>query len=771
MMQVDTDMAAFRDEVRAFLRDELPTDLRRKVLDHQRLDKEDFLRWHRILHARGWVAPNWPAEYGGAAWDIGQRNLFDEECALAGAPETVPFGLRMVAPVIMAYGSAWQKSHFLPRILSGQDWWCQGYSEPGAGSDLASLSTRARREGDAFVVNGQKTWTTYAQYADMMFCLARTNPEAKAQAGISFLLIDMRSPGVSLRPIRTLDGGEEINEVFLDDVVVPASHLVGEVDCGWTYAKYLLSHERFGAARVGRAKRELGHLKRLAAQRVVDGARLADDPVFAHRMAQLEIDTLALEQTNLRLIARDQRGAGHGAEASILKYLGSTLAQRISEALVDTAGSNALAYQSQALERDYAHGGPTVEEELAAMPGFYLNLRKISIYGGTDEVQKDIIAKLALGAPDDYTDDERALDDAVARYLQREYPVPAGRTPLPGDADPAASPHWRAFAEMGLLGLGLPVSTGGMGAGLTDLCVVMQQFGRHLVTEPYDVSALLCGQLLAQMPDGAAVQRVLADIVQGATAPVLAIAGPQEEWSLDGDGVVAERQGDGWVLNGVKRRVPFGAGATQLLVAARDGRDVALFLIEAGEGNAMPGVVRQGAAGLDGRSYADIAFNDCRVAGEARLGVAGAALEQAADTTRIALCAEALGAMQALLDATRDYADARRQFGRALSGFQAVQHRQVDMLLALEQARSLTWTAARADHADTRLRGRLASAAKARCGEAARYISQQSIQLHGGMGMTDELPVGHYVKRLLAIEYTLGDTRHHLNRYQRLAQA
>lgn len=771
MMQVDTDMAAFRDEVRAFLRDELPADLRRKVLDHQRLDKEDFLRWHRILHARGWVAPNWPAEYGGAAWDIGQRNLFDEECALAGAPETVPFGLRMVAPVIMAYGSAWQKSHFLPRILSGQDWWCQGYSEPGAGSDLASLSTRARREGDAFVVNGQKTWTTYAQYADMMFCLARTNPEAKAQAGISFLLIDMRSPGVSLRPIRTLDGGEEINEVFLDDVVVPASHLVGEVDCGWTYAKYLLSHERFGAARVGRAKRELGHLKRLAAQRVVDGARLADDPVFAHRMAQLEIDTLALEQTNLRLIARDQRGAGHGAEASILKYLGSTLAQRISEALVDTAGSNALAYQSQALERDYAHGGPTVEEELAAMPGFYLNLRKISIYGGTDEVQKDIIAKLALGAPDDYTDDERALDDAVARYLQREYPVPAGRTPLPGDADPAASPHWRAFAEMGLLGLGLPVSAGGMGAGLTDLCVVMQQFGRHLVTEPYDVSALLCGQLLAQMPDGAAVQRVLADIVQGATAPVLAIAGPQEEWSLDGDGVVAERQGDGWVLNGVKRRVPFGAGATQLLVAARDGRDVALFLIEAGERNAMPGVVRQGAAGLDGRSYADIAFNDCRVAGEARLGVAGAALEQAADTTRIALCAEALGAMQALLDATRDYADARRQFGRALSGFQAVQHRQVDMLLALEQARSLTWTAARADHADTRLRGRLASAAKARCGEAARYISQQSIQLHGGMGMTDELPVGHYVKRLLAIEYTLGDTRHHLNRYQRLAQA
>ncbi|CAB3635556.1 Crotonobetainyl-CoA reductase [Achromobacter pestifer] len=770
-MPVDTDLEGFRTEVRAFLCDRLPVDLRRKVLDHQRLEKQDFLRWHQILHERGWVAPNWPKEHGGAAWDIGQRNVFDEECALAGAPETVPFGLRMVAPVIMAYGSAWQKSHFLPRILSGQDWWCQGYSEPGAGSDLASLSTRARREGDTFVVNGQKTWTTYAQYADMMFCLARTDPDAKAQEGISFLLIDMRSPGVSLRPIRTLDGGDEINEVFLDDVVVPATHLVGEADRGWTYAKYLLSHERFGAARVGRAKRELGHLQRLAAQRVVDGVTLADDPVFAHRLAQLEIDTLALEQTNLRLIARDQRGAGHGAEASILKYLGSTLAQRISEALVDTAGSHALAYQSLALERDYEHGEPTMEEALEAMPGFYLNLRKISIYGGTDEVQKNIIAKLALGAADDYSDDERALDDAVARYLQGEYPAPAGRPALPVDADPASSPHWRTFADMGLLGLGLPAAAGGMESALTDVCVLMQQFGRHLVTEPYDASALLCGQLLALMPDGGTVHRLLAGIAQGSAAPVLASAGPRSEWSLDGEGVTAERQGEDWILNGVKRRVPFGAGARQLLVTARDAQGVGLFLVEAEAHNVMPGVTRQGAVGVDGRSYADITFNGCRVPDAARLGEVGNALEQAADTTRIALCAEALGAMQALLDATREHTDARRQFGRALSGFQAVQHRLVDMLLVLEQARSLTWTAARADTADARLRGRLVSAAKARCGEAARYISQQSIQLHGGMGMTDELPVGHYVKRLLAIEYTLGDTRHHLNRYQRLARA
>jgi len=765
-MPLDCSLEDFRGVVRAFLQERLPADLRRKVMDHQRLDKQDFLRWHRILNERGWVAPNWPAEHGGAAWSIEQRNVFDEECALAGAPETVPFGLRMVAPVIMAYGSAWQKSYFLPRILSGQDWWCQGYSEPGAGSDLAALSTRARREGDVFVVNGQKTWTTYAQYADMMFCLARTNPEAKAQEGISFLLIDMRSPGVSLRPIRTLDGGEEINEVFLDEVVVPASHLVGEIDHGWTYAKYLLSHERFGAARVGRAKRELGHLQRLAAQRKADGLPLAEDPIFAQRLAQLEIDTLALEQTNLRLTARDQRGAGHGAEASILKYLGSTLAQRISVALVDTAGSNALAYDSSALERDYARGGPTTEQELEAMPGFYLNLRKISIYGGTDEVQKNIIAKFGLGEADDLSDDQRALDDAVGRYLQGEYPPPAGRPALPGDADPEASPHWRAFAGMGLQGLGLPASAGGMGGGLVDLCVLMQRFGRHRVVEPYDASALLCGQLLARLPDGERVRALLAGIAQGA-APLLAHAEPDSDWPIDDLCATAVRESGGWVLNGVKRRIPYGAGARQLLVTASDEAGAAVFLVEAD----APGVERQGAPGLDGRPYADILLKDCRVDDAARLGLADDALAFAADATRVALCAEALGAMQALLNATRDHVAERRQFGQSIGRFQAVQHRLVDMLLALEQARSLTWLAAGAAQLDARSWARLVSAAKASCGAAARHISQQSIQLHGGMGMTDELTVGHYVKRLLAIEYTLGDTRHHLNRYQRLATA
>ncbi|MFD4838690.1 acyl-CoA dehydrogenase family protein [Achromobacter sp. NPDC058515] len=378
-----------------------------------------------------------------------------------------------------------------------------------------------------------------------------------------------------------------------------------------------------------------------------------------------------------------------------------------------------------------------------------------------------MIAKLGLGAPDDYAGDERALDDAVSRYLQGEYPAPAGRPAPPVDADPAATPHWRAFAGMGLLGLGLPASAGGMEAGLPELCVLMQQFGRHLVTEPYDASTLLCGQLLSRMPEGEAVRALLAGMAEGAAAPVLAHAGPDSEWALDAAQATAERQGDGWILNGVKRRVPHGAGASQLLVTARDEAGLGLFLVQAD----APGLTREGALGLDGRIHADVALAGCRVPGAARLGEAGAALEHAADITRVALCAEALGIMQALLEATRDHVAARRQFGQALGGFQALQHRLVDMLLALEQARSLTWAAARSDPDDAPLRARLASAAKARCGQAARYISQQSIQLHGAIGMTDELSVGHYVKRLLAIEYTLGDTRHHINRYRQLARA
>lgn len=396
MTQFDDDaqLAAFRDEVRAFLAERLPDDLRRKVLGHKRLKKDDFLRWQAVLRDRGWAAPNWPREHGGTGWSLAQRLIFDDECAIAGAPETVPFGLRMVAPVLMKYGSERQKSHYLPRILSGEDWWCQGYSEPGSGSDLASLRTRADLRDGEFIVNGQKTWTTYAQYADMMFCLVRTDARGKAQAGISFLLIDMKSHGVSVRPIRTIDGDCEINEVFLDGVRVPAANLVGEVNKGWSCAKYLLSHERFGAARVGRCKRELAFLKRILRERVVDGVALADQSRWKQCVAQLDLELLALESSVQRLVRQAESGAANGAEASVLKLMGTTLAQSITERQVQAAGPLAMEFSQHAFE--LSNDGND-EDWALPLAGFYLNLLKISIYGGSDEVQRNIIARTVLG--------------------------------------------------------------------------------------------------------------------------------------------------------------------------------------------------------------------------------------------------------------------------------------------------------------------------------------------------------------------------------------
>lgn len=303
---------AFRADIRAWLEANLPRELSDKVLNHKRLNREDFAGWHKLLGTRGWSVIAWPKEYGGPGWDATQRHIWDEECARIGAPSVLPFGVSMVAPVLMKYGNEAQKRHYLPRILDGTDWWCQGYSEPGSGSDLASLRTRAERVGDHYVVNGQKTWTTLGQYADMMFCLVRTDSGAKKQEGISFLLIDMKTPGITVRPIITLDEDHEVNEVFFEDVKVPFENLVGEENRGWTYAKYLLGHERTGIARVGQSKRELVFLKRLALDQKKNGKPLLQDPVFAAKVASLEIELMALEVTVQRVVANETGGRGPG---------------------------------------------------------------------------------------------------------------------------------------------------------------------------------------------------------------------------------------------------------------------------------------------------------------------------------------------------------------------------------------------------------------------------------------------------------------------------
>ena len=388
---------AFRDDVRAFLRKSLPGAVRDKVLDGRDLSRDDYLAWQRALYERGWGGVNWPREFGGTGWNAVHQYIFEEESAEAGAPRLIPFGLKMVAPVLMAFGTPEQQKRFLPPILSSAIWWCQGYSEPGSGSDLASLRTRAVRDGDHFVVNGQKTWNTLGHFADWMFCLVRTDPKAKQQSGISFLLIDMKSPGVSVRPIALLDGGaREVNDIFLENVRVPVENLVGEENRGWTYAKFLLGHERIGIAGVGSAKRELARLKRAARDERQGERALLDDPLFAARVARIEIDLMALEITNLRVLSAEGASSAPGPEASILKIKGSEIQQAISELMMHAAGPYALPLRLEAMEAGWQSdpaAAPVGPGFAATATTAYLNQRKLSIFGGTNEIQKNIVAK------------------------------------------------------------------------------------------------------------------------------------------------------------------------------------------------------------------------------------------------------------------------------------------------------------------------------------------------------------------------------------------
>jgi hypothetical protein len=382
----------FRAMVRQWVADSLPKDISHKVHNALLLTRDDLQRWARILGAKGWLGWGWPKEFGGPGWNAVQRHLFEEECALAGAPRVVPFGPIMVAPVIMAFGTREQQQRFLPGIASGEVWWSQGYSEPGAGSDLASLKTRAERRGDKYVVNGQKTWTTLGQYGEWIFCLVRTSTEGKPQTGISFLLIDRKSPGVAVRPIRLLDGECEVNEVFFDNVEVPAENLIGQENHGWTYAKYLLGHERSNIADVNRAKRELERLKRIAkAEGVYDDPRLRD------QIALLEIDIVALEMMVLRVLSAEREGRKSLDIAGLLKIRGSEIQQRYTELMMLAAGPYALPYVREAMEAGW-QGDHVGAAHCAPLASTYFNYRKTTIYGGSNEVQRNIIAQQVLGS-------------------------------------------------------------------------------------------------------------------------------------------------------------------------------------------------------------------------------------------------------------------------------------------------------------------------------------------------------------------------------------
>ena len=383
---------AFRHEIRQWVAENLPREISHKVHNALRLSRDDLQRWAKILGAKGWLGWGWPKQFGGPGWNAIQKHLFEEECALAGAPRVIPFGPVMVAPVIMAFGSPEQHKRFLPGIASGEVWWSQGYSEPGSGSDLASLKTRAERRGDKYIVNGQKTWTTLGQYGEWIFCLVRTSNEGKPQTGISFLLIDMKSPGITVRPIVLMDGEPEVNEVWFDNVEVPVENLIGEENKGWTYAKHLLSHERTNIADVNRAKRELERLKRIAkAEGVWDDARFRD------QIALLEVDIVALEMMVLRVLSAEKSGKQSLDVAGLLKIRGSEIQQRYSELMMLAGGPFSVPFVSEAMEAGW-QGDYVGAAHCAPLTATYFNLRKTTIYGGSNEVQRNIVAQTVLGS-------------------------------------------------------------------------------------------------------------------------------------------------------------------------------------------------------------------------------------------------------------------------------------------------------------------------------------------------------------------------------------
>ncbi len=382
---------AFRDEVRAWIREAMPPHLAEKAAVDAHFEMSEVMEWHRVLHAKGWVAPNWPKEWGGPGLDVTERFILTEELELAGAPQLSPFGLAMVGPLLLQFGSEAQKQRFLPKILSGDEKWCQGYSEPNAGSDLASLKLRADDDGNGgFVLNGQKTWTTYAQYADWIFVLARTDGSAKKQEGISFLLVDMKSPGLTVKPFLTTGGTPAFCETFFENVAVPGDNLVGPLNGGWTLAKALLGHERTLIAHVGHSARALLRLKRIAQSAQKDGKPLLDDPVFRAKIARLEVRFRSLQTTNYRVVAGAQLGNAPGPESSILKIRGSETLQHLMELTMEAMGHDALAW--------FNPPGvvPPIEQWVAS--GFNYT-RATTIYGGANEIQRNVIAKLILGLP------------------------------------------------------------------------------------------------------------------------------------------------------------------------------------------------------------------------------------------------------------------------------------------------------------------------------------------------------------------------------------
>lgn len=767
----------FRESVRSFLEAELTPELREAGRRCSGIfaDYPDAIRWHRVLARRGWSVPHWPVEHGGTGWTPLQQYIFASELAASDAPTRSPNGTHMVAPVIIAFGSEEQKARWLPGILNGDDYWAQGYSEPNAGSDLASLQCRAELEPDGmhYVLNGTKIWTTHLQWANRIFCLVRTSNAGKRQHGISFLCFDLDLPGITVRPIISISGDHELNQVFFDDVRVPVSALIGKQDEGWTIAKYLLEHER-GAMWAPLVRARLPRLRNAVCEALGDLPSGRFEPADQFRkLAELEADIDALEAFEIRALRGQTRGKPSAIQSSIGKVIGTETRQRMTELGMELAGS----YGSADVRIGAASSGELpIPEEAVFNMNAYLNDRAASIYGGSNEVQRNIIAAHLLAdsrdsgkASPDETEMHAMLRDSLARYLEQQYGFNDRLRAIAGAID-TPPPLWRGLSsDLGILGASFPEAWGGLGGGVAENQLIMELLGGALAGEPYLSTVVVGGGLLRRV-GGSMADRLIPRIIDGQT--VFAFAHVEPHAHFDSADVRTSLSRDGGILrlHGRKAVVRNAPWATHLVVTARAGNPddgLSVLIVERNS----PGVVMREYPERDGGRAAEIRFDGVPVSRDMLIGEEGRAsllLEEVIDEATLAVCAEAIGVMRRLMNDTIEYVRERKQFGVPISSFQVLQHRLADMFMALEKADALVKGVASCLDTLGNQRARAVSSAKVATCKACRTIGQGAVQLHGAMGMTEELAVGHYFRRATAIESLFGSLDYHLRRYERL---
>ncbi|WP_454676973.1 acyl-CoA dehydrogenase family protein [Achromobacter marplatensis] len=750
---------AFRQHIRQGLQECLPQDLRDADAAHCLVTREQARRWQQIMHAQGWAAPAWPAEHGGPGWALWQLAIFREEYARAGCPRFENLGIDMIGPTLMHHGTATQKARFLPGILSFDDYWAQAYSEPDAGSDLASVKTTARREGDAYVVNGTKIWQSFGHWANWALALVRTDAAAaRKQDGLSVLLIDLTLPGVTVRPIRFINGAEFHVQLFFDDVRVPLDCLVGAQDGGWSVAKDLLVTERLFLARVGECKAELEKLRRLTLRYQGPPAMARANQHAWSEFAKLEIRFLAHESQWWQALTAVAAGSESDIAPSLLKLQGTELIQELYAAQMTVVGRHGLPVDPAALD-GRASQVPLVPGSVNNIHLHFLRYRGVTLGGGASEIQKEIIARVLFGGKSELNavadagaDEQQTMIDASLRkYLAREYTAETRRESILAGGQRCAK-AWVDIAGFGLLGLMADEEQGGAAGSLADVAHVAQTLAAQLFLPCYGAAAVAAP--LAWQVSGAeardAVGRMLADTLAGQA--MLACA-------LDADSpLAAKATTDGWVLNG-KLPIVMGAdSASGLLVAAtlpvQDGAELAVFLLPA----QAPGITRRAYRLYDARGAADLGFDTVTAHDWVVRGAAARAFCAAfGQAEKLLWCVENVGVMREALRQTVEYLGTRRQFGRPLSEFQALRHRVVDMYRAWRNAQALTWGAIaqwRSD--DTQAHVGSVAAACWVSAESGHAVALDALQLHGAIGLQDETAISHLAKRLLVNEALLG---------------